>query len=437
MNKLVLYAGLYTASAALLKLIGFFMLLWLARTLPVDSYANFGLLYAMQTGITTFSLVGILEAVIGLLKEHRSDEQQNRLFAVANSAFYITLTASIVLSFLFLVPFTGNSDFTIVTSLWVIVSGALLAYALFQAQIVRLEEKHLSSVNFNFTVPFAGLTGSFIAFYLDRTIHSFYLGSAIGLLAVSAVLWSSGFGFYGIAPRLAEIRPILVRILPFIPVAFLGWLGGYGNNYVIHSFFELKEVAKFTFALSLSSIMQLIATALNQVWSPRFYRITHELAFDQVEHKNRRFYRIQGLAMGCIGGMVIALFPFTMKVLGGNLTAYKNIGLELFCLFSAYIVLTPWWHCSNYFLAYDKGSSIMRIVLVSSLIGIIVWLLLMWFLGPIGIYIGFFTQMLLRTLLILHKAKNHWPVKASWDGVFGGVSFTFFGFLVSLMNKPS
>ena len=81
MNKLVYYAGLYTASAGLLKLSGFIIFLWLGRTLSVDDYAQFGLLYSLQTGLMTFGLVGIVEAVIGLLKSHRSADEQKKLFA--------------------------------------------------------------------------------------------------------------------------------------------------------------------------------------------------------------------------------------------------------------------------------------------------------------------------------------------------------------------
>lgn len=431
MNKLVYYAGLYTASAGFLKLVGFLLFLWLARTLSVDNYGNFGLLYALQTGLTTFGLVGIVEAVVGLLKEHQSKELRRKLFAAANSAFLITLASSIVLALILFAMFFGGSEISIFTLACILVSGALLAYSMLQSQIVRLEEKHLSSLCFNFVLPLAGLIGSCIGFFWGRTIQTFFLGSILGLSFASVILWINRIGFYGFADRLVETRDILLRVIPFIAIAFFGWLGGYGNNYVIKIFFDPKEVAKYTFALSLSSIMQLIATALNQVWSPRFFRLIHEIPREQVEKKNRRFFRLQSLTMGFFGGIVISMFPFTMNVLGGNLKSYQFMSLELLCLFSAYIILCPWWHCSNYFLAYDKGPSMMRIVFISSVIGIILWLILMWLMGPIGIYIGFLTQMLLRTSGILYKAKKQWPIKVSWDGVVGGLLLTFIGFVAS------
>src|SRR5206468_1752711 len=182
-------------------------------------------------------------------------------------------------------------------------------------------------------------------------------------------------------------------IAPFVALTFLGWLSGYGNNYVVRALFDSSDVAKFTFAFTLASIMQLVATSLNQVWSPRFYRIVHEQSWDETDRRNRQFFRWQGLAMGLVGGLVIGIFPSAISLVGGNLVAYQAIQIELMLLFAGYVVLCPWWHCQNYFLVYGKGRELMRVVFKSSVIGVVVWLLLMWWLGSIGIYVGFLVQM--------------------------------------------
>lgn len=431
MNKLAYYAGLYTVSAGFLKLAGFVLFLWLARTLSVSDYANFGLLYSLQTGLITFGLVGIIEAVVGLLKDHKNIEQQKTLFAAANSVFILTLVSALVFVLFMYVTFLEHSEITFLMLASVLLSGALLAFSSLQAQIVRLEEKHLPSLYFNFVLPLAGLLGSFVLFFIERTVQSFFLGAMIGLIVLIVGAWINKIGFYDIAYRTTKIRHILLRVTPFIAVAFLGWLSGYGNNYIIKLFFDSTEVAKFTFILSLSSVMQLIATALNQAWAPRFYKITHELPFEEVEKKNRKFYRLQGFLFGLFGGIVISVFPIAMKMLKGNLLYYQSMSFELFLLFSSYVVLSPWWHYQNYFLAYDKGPSIMRIVLITSVIGIVAWIILMWLFGPIGIYIGFMLQMLLRSVGIIIVGKKYWPVQISWDGLVVGVLINIAGFLIS------
>jgi len=429
-NRLIFFAALYTGSAALLKLAGFIFFLWLARTLSVEDYANWGLLYAVQTALTSFGLVGIIEAVVGLLRNHRSPDEQKRLLAAGNTAFLVTLAASVALALVVWVMFAGHSQISGLTLSSVLGAGALLAYSSLQAQLVRLEERHFASLCFSFFLPAAGFLGSFAAFFFERTVESFFWGACAGLTTSMVGTWLCRMGFHG-RSRMADARPILLRVTPFITVAFLGWLSGYGNNFVIKLFFDSSEIARFTFAMAVSSVMQLVASALNQVWSPRFYRITQEMPFEHVEQKNHDFFRLQGIVLGATGGAVIALYPSLIKLVGGNLAYYQSMDVELLLLFSAYLILSPWWHCHNYFLAYDKGSIVMKIVLMTSIVGVVLWLILMWALGPIGIYVGFFTQMLTRSVGILLVARTYWPVRTSWDGVLSGVVIMFIGFAAS------
>jgi len=430
-NRLFYQSGLYASSAATLKLAGFVFFLWIARTLSVDEYATWGLLYALQTGVTSFGLVGIVESVVGLLKTHRSIEDRKRLFAAANSVFLATSACSIVLAVILFVAFVEHATNSLLTFAFVVASGGLFAYSSLQAQIIRLDERHFASLGFSFMVPFCGLVGSFIAFLLEGTVQSFFLGSTIGLAISLGGAQIKGIGFYPFANSVTQWRPVLSRISPFIAVTLLGWLGGYGNNYVIKLFFDSEEVAIFTFVFMLSSIMQLVATAMNQVWSPRFYRLIHEIPLDQVEIQNRRFFRLQGIALGLTGGGMIAIYPLVLNLLGGNLSYYQSAHLELVLLVLSYVILIPWWHCQNYFLAYDKGPSVMRILVTTSVIGIVTLVILLLTVGPLGIYIGFFVQMVLRSVGALVVSRRHWPVHISWDGmaagmILSGVSFLYF-----------
>ncbi len=432
-NPLVYYSGLYAGSAALLKFAGFVFFLWLAQTLSINDYATWGLLYALQTAVASFGLVGIVEAMVGLFKVHRTADDQRRLFAVANSAFLVTSGFSMVLATIIFAAFVERTDSPPLSIPWVVASGALLAYSSLQAQIVRLEERHTASLFFNFVIPLAGLVGSVIVVAVQRTVQSFFIGSTIGLAVSLVGARMCQLGFYRFAHSTTECRPILSRISPFIAVTFLGWLGGYGNNYVIKLFFDSAEVAKFTLAFMICSIMQLIATAMNQVWSPRFYRLIHEFPFDQVERQNRRFFRLQAVVLGLAGGLLIALFPVGVGVLGGNLAQYQSIGLELALLVAAYVVLVPWWQCQNYFLAYDEGPIVMRILVGASLVGVTILLGSISLLGPLGIYIGFLAQMALRSAgaLIVARVRCNLRINISWDGILIGVALTLGGLALS------
>jgi len=431
LNTLVWYAGLYATSAAGLKLAGFGLFLWLAHSLSVNDYATFGLFYALQTGITTFAIAGIVEVVIGLLKDNRPPAMRQKLFGAANACFALMALLVVALVLLGFGTFAKPSGSAYRLLLCVLPLGILLAFSSLQAQITRLEERHLSSLCFSFLAPLIGLSAAGMSFLLERNIESFFLGFAIGLSVALASLWALRVGVYGLEGRRGEIRPILMRIAPFIAMAFLGWLSGYGNNYIIKGFFEPVEIARFTFALSVSSIMQLVASALNQVWSPRFYRIVHELSPSDVENRNRRFFRLQSWVLGLVGGTIVAVFPTAMNFLRGNLVAYQSMNIELSLLIFSYALLTPWWHCQNYYLVHGKGREFMRISVVTSIIGIVVWVSLMWLLGAIGIYVGFLTQMLVRTLVIVTAARRMWAVRIAWDGVVAGMVFVIMGLVLS------
>jgi len=434
-HPLVWYATAYGGTAALLKGAGFVVFLWLARSLPVDDYATFGLLFALQTVVGTLTIAGIGESVIGLLKEHQSSAMRARLFGAANAVFTVMGAASIALALLLFVVLVRPIAVSTYDLASVTMVGALSAFLSLQANLARLEERHLASLNLSFVGPMGGLVGGFVGFLNVQSVSAFFLGSAMGLSIVVLVFWWRRIGFYGFVSAARETFPIFLRIAPFIGMAFLGWLSGYGNNFIVEMLFERVDVAKFTFAITLSSIAQLVAASLLQVWSPRFYRIVDEQSPDEVERKNKRFFRWQAIAIGLSGGIVIAILPLAIDGVGGNLIAYRGIQTELFLLFAGYVVLSPWWHCQNYFLVHGKGQELMRVVFSTSVIGILIWLLLMWLLGPLGIYVGFLVQMVSRMLGLVLAAKKHWPVMIAWDGVAAGFVLLGIGLAISVSES--
>ena len=127
---------------------------------------------------------------------------------------------------------------------------------------------------------------------------------------------------------------------------------------------------------------------------------------------------------------MIALIPTATALIGGNLIAYQSMEIESLCLFSSYVFLGPWWHCYNYYLVHNEGRELMVIVLVTSALGLALWFMLMWLLGPIGIYVGFLSQMLLRAVAIVIAARRKWPITIAWDGVAAGVLLVLGGFAV-------
>lgn len=429
-SPLIWYAIAYGGSATVLKAAGFLLFMWLARSMSVEEYGRFGLLYAVQTGVAALAMAGISEAVVGHLKGYGASEARQTLFASANTVFVVAgIVSAIVLTASVFTFVTAESEQSFTNFGFAVLAGITTAFLTLQAGIVRLDEHHVASLSLNFVGPMLGLVGGCLGFYLERTAGAFFVGAGI-VLALSVILFRSlGVGFHSISKDFAAVEAIARAMPPFVVIAFFGWLSGYGGNYIVQGLFSSIEVAKFTFVFSLSSVMQLVASSLNQVWSPRFYKIAGVQTDRTVEDKNHRFFRWQGIAMGAVGGALIALFPMMVDLLGGNLIAYRAMTLELLVLFLGYMVLVPWWHAQNYFLLHRRGQDLMRIILVTSVIGLAGAFALMVLLGPIGIYLGFLFQMVVRMLGAVRVANKAWSLAIAWDGVAIGSGLLILGFL--------
>ena len=427
---MIRFALLFAGSAGVLKLLGFLLSLWIARRLIPEQYGIWGLAFAIQVGIGTFGMVGIQESLVGLLKEHSSQTGRGHLYAASMEAYLATLAITLVVSLCVIFVALGWKSIGAIGYAGVIVSGSLMALAALQAQIARLEEDHMGSLTFSFLIPLAGVGGSAIAFKVIPSVNAFFAGSGFGMLLATAIF---GRRLRGLTPTTRDVTitrsKLLRRLTPFIIVAFFGWLSGYGSSLFVNNLFGLEDVAKLTFLLTIGSVLQLLTAALNQVWSPRFYSLIQSNQDNEaVERLNHRFYSVQSLGLGAFSAIFIAGMPYLLDYAGGQLTAYRHMQVELLLIFIGYIILVPWTHCQNYLLVYDKGNTLMYVVLLSSIIGLSVWLTLMVLFGAIGIYLGFFIQMMLRSIAISISVRQ-WPVRLSWSATIGGISIASTGLL--------
>jgi O-antigen/teichoic acid export membrane protein len=416
-GRLLYFAIAYGGTAALQKALGFAVFMWLAHSLPVKEYGTFGLVYALQVALATFAGAGIVESVIGALKGRGNFDLRTGLYGAANSAFAILGAAAVLVVLAVYAFFLLDDAVSLLMLAGVVVSGLLTAYAILQANMLRLEENHVHALVLGFLVPLGGFAGAIVAFLLDPGVASFFTGTSLGMVLVSFVLAFLRIGFYRISHPRGMVSEILRRIAPFIFIAVLSWIGGYGNTYLVDALFDAEDVARFTFAFTVSAVMLMVATSLNQVWAPRFYRLVNELPRDALELRNRRFFVFQGFALGMVGALVLLVFPGAMRVVGGNLLAYQDLTVELLLLFAAYAVSIPWWHAQNYFFANNQGHELMNVTIVGSIAGLLAWVAAALAWGVIGVYAGFFLQMLARSLAAFIAARRHWGVRLQWEGV--------------------
>jgi O-antigen/teichoic acid export membrane protein len=415
-NPLAYHALAYAISAIVQKGIGFLLFLWLAHSLSVREYATFGLLFALQAGVAALAPAGVIEVVIGRLPDQKSKETLAELFGSANAVVTVLSLICIILVAAgsgLIATIVGSSTFVIIITA---IGGVFAAFYTVQSQLTRLEENHRASLIISFFPQIFGLVSGAVAFLYFHSLAVFFTGYTTALILSLPIFILMEIGFYGFIRHPRDTLQIFVLIGPFVLIAVFGWLSGYGNTYLVQSFFTPTDVARFTFAYTLSSIMQLVATSLNQVWSPRVFKMIFEFPLKVVERKNRQFYKIQGIALGIVGAVVLGVFPVVIQLGGEKLAAYRSLTIELFFLFAAYAISIPWYHVQNYYYAHSKGKELMNVTLITSALGTLAWLIAMWALGPIGAFVGFMLLMASRMLGALFWARREWALDIAWEG---------------------
>ncbi len=405
--------------------------MWLARSLEISAYGQWGVLYAVQSGVATFALTGIYESTVGL--RSRKDRQGERacISAGAIGAFFVSgsaFTLLICTVALLLEPLNTGGVMAACAS------GYSLAFVTLRAQLLRLDERHIASLMFGFVTPLAAYFVGAAAFKTDGNLEYFFWGMAASTAAMAVVIRDAAHknqpSQYDTREAIKSSRDdIIRRVPPFVLSAFFGWMSGYGNNLIVVQFFSEEAVGRFTFALTLSAAVQLTASAMNQVWGPMFFRLIREEELDMVERKSHKFFSAQCIALGGACGIIVLAVDPIIGLAGGNLGRYAGLHLEFTMLLSAYIVATPWWHCTNHLLAHDLGAAFMRLSVAAGIIGFVAWLGIMRWLGEIGIYIGFFALVAIKSVVVVLYTRRRWEIHVPFRGILVGLCLAAIGYV--------
>lgn len=428
-KKLVKAGFVYTLAGGVQKGIGFVVFMYLASILSVGQYALFGIYYAVYSAVATISFAGITESVVSLLNEYQGEDERKRLFRASGTVFLLLSLIGIVLIYLFQI-IMYNEHYSNHFELFVIlISSVLSSYYLFQSILVRFNEAHNESVIISFVPAVLGYLLGFGFAYMWRSSIAFYWGALIGHACGAVLYFFKEINFLGFSVDKADIKKLFVRLIPFSSIALISWFLGYGNTFVIDGMFEEEQVATYVFLYTIASIIQLIATSMNRVWSPRFYNEYPEADPVQLEKKYSKYTLVQGAVIGVSGFLIIALMPFAGE-LDSSLEIYVNTKMELFYLFAGYVVAIPWWHCQNYFFIENKGKELFRITGISGVLGFAAWYAAMKFIGIDGIYIGFAVNMLMRSILIYIVARKYWKMGFDLLGMLAGLIIMALVFII-------
>lgn len=413
-------AVLYSSAGIILRVFAFFFTIWLVKELTPDEYGQWSLLYSYQTGISTFTAAGFFEASVGLMKYQANTTNRESLFNEIRKIYYSTLLITVLVLSLGLWVSSPSTNVLLLVS--VLAYGGLTGLTRLESQLSQIKEDHCLSLFYLFFLPLFAMVVSALAFLLLKTPNSYFYGAAAAYTISLSYIVSRFFIQHYSIPLKTNIIRILARVLPFTVIAFFGWFSGYGINIALFRIFDNFVVARYTFVLSIGSLLLLVVSGMNQVWTPRFYNTVFNEVPQAVEEKNRLFYRFQCILVALISTILILTLPLILTSSGGNLAKYADNNIGFFFIFSSYVLLVPWWHSSNYFLVHDLGSLLMRISIITSLVGFAIWFWLMLAFGEFGAYLGFFTLNAIRSVSIVFVARRYWPVRVDSFGLTFAIS---------------
>jgi hypothetical protein len=136
--------------------------------------------------------------------------------------------------------------------------------------------------------------------------------------------------------------------------------------------------------------------------------------------------------LGTIGAFLIVVTPVVTGLLGGNLVHYGRAGAATFFLFTAYAISLPWYHAQNHFLVHGRGGDIMKIVIISTLLGLACVAIAIAALGVIGVYVGFMAQTGARSVVAVAFARSRWAISTTLDASLLATALMGAGLAISI-----
>ena len=403
----------YGASTILTKGIAFVVIMWLSSVLDVAEYSQFGILYAIQTGVATMVGAGVIEVVIGIRSQ--SNYTHNFLY---KHAFIITVGTAII-AILIVTTYYLFADDEIPFYLAVF-GGLLLGFSVFFAKIHRLQEKHIDSIMLtNIPIISFFLVGLILMYENQATSYMFFKYAVLGVFISLIILF---YKYKEIVTNCNKIDHELVNIFlknisSYIGVAILGWMSGYGIILLIDVSLSSRSVAIYTFLYTFSGVMLMLANSINQVWSPYFYKNFKQNSDDKLERMSYKYYSILAIVLLLSASFIISFYVEIINIIGGNALEYQPYLLELALILSSFIVYVPAWHCRNHMYVKLEGKNMLVITSLATIMGLIILSFLVFIYGDIGVYIGVFTISLLQSTFFVIYVVRKWKATIPYKSV--------------------
>ena len=413
--KLVLYrrAGFIFAveSAGKILLLGTTFVA--ASVLSATEFAKFGAFLAMQQFVTLLAQGGIAESVIG---EISSEKELNKSNAIYRTAFvgvacssFIAAAAVLVWAF-FLSPLNGFRGF--VTALSILGGGVTASIVMVKANFLVLDGKTPLSCGLKAVFYICTGVGGLVFINLTKNAEGYFFGTCLLGLPYGYLAWRKSSKSNEMYVEWKALVRLFRRSLPFTGTSLLGWASWSGATLVIYASFDSRMTACYTLLTSLSSLLVFATGAVNQAWQPMMLQSIQGvgLVMDQ-----SRKHLADLLEITLLGGAIALLLIVAVARERSIWFPARYPEMQFLMPFGFVCILANlnYYISVNQFVFFGAGQKLLRLSALSYLVGGVIWVILGYHFGKIGVYAGWGLTQLIRGLVISQYAAVEWSVKTS------------------------
>lgn len=299
-NKTVSSAIWYTISSVIAKSISILLTPIFARILTKVEYGYYTSFVSWQNILVTVFSLGLASTVLRAKFDYTDEEFKHYVFSV--TVFGIIFSALCVIVGGLVI---GDSSFGvlginkkyIIPLAFVIVFSPLIQ--IFQAE-QRAKVKYVLS---SFTTIGFGLFGLLIPMFFisvfNNKLDALLYGIACNALIWSLIIFISYLIKYGTMFKWEYIKYALVLSIPIIPHLVSNNIMGNSDKLMINSICGPKYAAMYGIAYTCSMAVTLLRNALNNAWTPWFYKKMSEKKYDTIKKVTN--YYIFWFSLGSLG----------------------------------------------------------------------------------------------------------------------------------------
>lgn len=263
-------------------------------------------------------------------------------------------------------------------------------------------------------VLFGGSVG-FYYWFNELGLYSLVVSKIIISLIASIVILITFRREFSFRYNKAIIRNVLTFSLPLVMHSISGFILNYISRFMLNSMNGLYDAGIYSFAYNFSMFVFIAAVALNNAWTPQFYKLLKEENYSTIEKRVRHnFILFAYLVLG------FSLFSKeAMEILFSD--EYRDSINLIYLLNINYLIFYAYTLFSNYIFYYKKT---MFTFINTTIVGIVTILLNLWLIPKFGYNGAAFTTIISFALLF----AMYYVTVSKW--------FKFTTFRISVLILP-